>query len=82
MDFNRAGAVLKSLLPMRRHCLIAAVLLLVIPSLLAAQGQDLPTVVSNVKVNPSPFSPNGDGENEFTKFSFSWTEEASLKEKL
>jgi len=73
MDFNQAGVILRSLLPWRL-CLAAAVVLSAISSGLYAQDQDLPTVVSNVKVEPSPFSPNGDGENEFTKFSFTLSE--------
>ncbi|MBN2289338.1 MAG: hypothetical protein JXQ83_08395, partial [Candidatus Glassbacteria bacterium] len=77
MDFDQAGVSLKSLLP-GRLCLAAAVILVTTASGLTAQGQDLPTVVSNLKVEPSPFSPNGDGENEFTKFSFFLSEASSV----
>ena len=77
MDFNQAGVILRSLLPWRL-CLTAALYLSAIPSGLYAQGQDLPTVVSNVKVEPSPFSPNGDGKNEFTKFSFTLSEPSKV----
>jgi len=41
-------------------------------------AQDQPTVISNVKVEPSPFSPNGDGINETTKFSFTLSEPSSV----
>ena len=58
--------------------MVAAVVLSTIASSLTAQSQDLPTVVSNVKVEPSPFSPNGDGKNEFTKFSFSLSEPSTV----
>ena len=44
----------------------------------AARAQDLPVVVSNVKVEPNPFSPNDDGVNETTKFSFTLSETAAV----
>lgn len=43
-----------------------------------ALGQDQPTIISNVKVEPSPFSPNNDGINETTKFSFTLSEESTV----
>jgi len=43
-----------------------------------AFSQDQPTVVSNVKVEPNPFSPNGDGINETAKFSFSISEASRI----
>lgn len=43
-----------------------------------SSGQDQPTVISNVKVEPSPFSPNDDGINETTKFSFTLSEPSSV----
>ena len=49
-------------------------ILLLLPGSIAAQSQDQPTVISNVQVQPSPFSPNNDGINEYTKFSFTISE--------
>ncbi len=41
-------------------------------------AQDQPVVVSNVKVEPNPFSPNDDGVNETTKFSFTLSEASAV----
>ena len=43
-----------------------------------SSGQDQPTVISNVKVEPSPFSPNDDGINETAKFSFTLSEPSAV----
>jgi len=43
-----------------------------------SSGQDQPTVISNVKVEPSPFSPNNDGINETTKFSLTLSEPSTV----
>jgi hypothetical protein len=46
----------------------------------AAFTQDIfPPVISNVGVNPNPFSPNGDGSNETTTFSFIISEDAFVR---
>ncbi len=41
-------------------------------------AQDQPVVVSNVKVEPNPFSPNNDGVNETAKFSFTLSEASAV----
>ena len=57
---------------------VIVLVLLLLPGILAAQGQDQPTIISNVQVQPSPFSPNNDGKNESTKFSFTISENSSV----
>ncbi len=53
-------------------CLLSAVFAV------SANAQDQPVVVSNVKVEPNPFSPNNDGVNETAKFSFSLSEASAV----
>ncbi len=53
-------------------CLLSAVFAAV------ANAQDQPVVVSNVKVEPNPFSPNNDGVNETAKFSFTLSEASEV----
>lgn len=56
-------------------------LLAVLPLYLAIiplHAQDQPAVISNVRVEPNPFSPNLDGVNESTKFTFTLSEAAKV----
>ncbi|MFH1068784.1 MAG: hypothetical protein V1794_04105 [Candidatus Glassbacteria bacterium] len=65
----------------RRPAVFAAFALLALFVSIAprpAFGQDQPTVVSNLKVEPNPFSPNGDGINESAKFSFSISDSSQV----
>ncbi|MBW7995957.1 MAG: hypothetical protein FVQ81_05165 [Candidatus Glassbacteria bacterium] len=66
--------------PAAKHLGTIALLALLLCLLFAvpAFAQDQPVVVSNVKVEPNPFSPNNDGVNETTKFSFTLTEASAV----
>ncbi len=58
--------------------LLTAVLSLCLSATTSRAASNQPVVISNVQVDPNPFSPNNDGVNETTHFSFTLSEAAKI----
>ncbi len=64
--------------PLKRLLTSLAILIPLLATALPARAQDLPAVISQVRVQPSPFSPNRDGLDETTTFSFFLSERSRV----